>query len=153
MVTQQMRPPGFPAMPPMVRPQAPPPPASSAPQEDEPPSKKQKTEDQLVPEEEWLRQHKVCLHRILFLWNTSSCLACPAFIDGKPSPSRFFRISYWVKVWSQHIFSQTIQKFHIAGHLACKCSLSVRSVFLNRTSTILFWLVNFLECWPEWPVL
>jgi len=64
---QAMRPPGFPAMPPMVqRPAAPPPPAPSAPGaaamgggDDEPPNKKQKTEDQLVPEDEWLKQHSV----------------------------------------------------------------------------------------------
>lgn len=55
MVAQPMRPPGFPAPPPLVQAQQPVP----APQEDEPPSKKQKTEDQLVPEEEWLKQHKV----------------------------------------------------------------------------------------------
>lgn len=55
---QPMRPPGFPAMQPMVRPQAPPPPAAAVP-DDEPPSKKQKTEDQLVPEEQWLKLHKV----------------------------------------------------------------------------------------------
>ena len=61
---QQMRPPGYPAMPPMVRPQAPPPPAASIP-DDEPPSKKQKTEDQLVPEEDWLRQHKVGLYLVI----------------------------------------------------------------------------------------
>ncbi|KAL4220170.1 splicing factor 3a [Mactra antiquata] len=57
MVAQPMRPPGFPAPPPMVRAPVPPQPAPE-PQSDEPPSKKQKTEDQLVPEEEWLKQHK-----------------------------------------------------------------------------------------------
>ncbi|XP_060586452.1 splicing factor 3A subunit 1-like [Ruditapes philippinarum] len=56
MVAQPMRPPGFPAPPPMVRPPAPVP--QAAPPEDEPPSKKQKTEEQLVPEEEWLKLHK-----------------------------------------------------------------------------------------------
>ncbi|WAR28888.1 SF3A1-like protein [Mya arenaria] len=60
MMAQPMRPPGFPSMPPMVaRQAAPPPPApASAPGDDEPPSKKQKTEDQLIPEEDWLKQHQ-----------------------------------------------------------------------------------------------
>lgn len=57
MVAQPMRPPGFPAPPPMVPAQPPLQPVVPQP-EDEPPSKKQKTEDQLVPEEEWLKQHK-----------------------------------------------------------------------------------------------
>ena len=55
MPMQQMRPPqGFPPMPP--RPPVPPLPSQS---DDEPPNKRQKTEEQLVPEEDWLRTHKV----------------------------------------------------------------------------------------------
>lgn len=77
MVAQPMRPPGFPAPPPMVRPPAPVP--QAAPQEDEPPSKKQKTEEQLVPEEEWLKLHKVRTLRlnlimswVFYYWKLSS---------------------------------------------------------------------------------
>ena len=49
-----VRPPGFPPMP-----AVPAPPPTQAKQDDEPPAKKQKTEDQLVPEDEWLRRNKV----------------------------------------------------------------------------------------------
>ncbi|KAH3810266.1 hypothetical protein DPMN_138656, partial [Dreissena polymorpha] len=57
MMAQPMRPPGFPAMPMMHPTPIPPPPQPSAQADDEPPNKKQKTEDQLVPEDEWLKQH------------------------------------------------------------------------------------------------
>ncbi|KAL5004725.1 hypothetical protein ScPMuIL_018181 [Solemya velum] len=53
-----MRPPNYPMMDGPPRPPNQPPPPS----EEEPPSKKQKTEDQLIPEEDFLRTHKGPVH-------------------------------------------------------------------------------------------
>ena len=57
-------PPGLMAVPsgfPMMAPVPAPPPREAKHAEDEPPNKKQKTEDQLIPEDEFLRRFKVML--------------------------------------------------------------------------------------------
>lgn len=61
------------------------------PMEDEPPSKKLKTEDSLMPEEEFLRRNKVCdVECCLFPGVCDSIVGCPGF-----SYVHSLSVSFW----------------------------------------------------------